>query len=766
MSKYIKEVYVNERIHKEPEECSDTDENGDENEHVREEKDLEGRITEDNAIDITKQLEDCHISSRNTDEIEVKSDSLEDDLINKLSGVSIKENAILFTPENTGISNQAQISELEARGPMRGIATDFRQGTNTTFFNSVESSWNYPESLPNFNCTSGKRKQAEYEENPTKFLSPSVYEEHLNDLDMMESRPLRNNQESNVDVAVVPDMCDIDNLLQMLGNGTDNNFPGSNKLQSDLLDYNSEGYASEDSPVHETAYSPVGIDSPPPSNLSHLSDDSGISNSSQSMSSPDQIYKYEVESPMPKSCDDLFEERKDELADLLNILARDIKNDEKLKKEDMARRNLPQKASNELNASLPPKECQTWPRHTNEENNRPLNNFMESNEKLPVGQHSTRIKLAAKENNFRCPNTTHVSPQTTAGSLVSCRQAIPISVNILPSGNCHSKPLNTVPSSTCPILVISQNQPLVVVSPIPIKPTQQTKKQSSFVPILPRLTPVNQKISTVNNVTSTSRVPTTVVAAAEEHVANNSDKKPTHIQKYKVDDNKRLNLARRLVAKMTSDDLKFQDNEGDTYLHVAACKSDKNMVQALLERLEREKLLGMIDVHNLRRQTALYCAVSGNNPGMVEMLLRYGADINTLAERVVQSNHFKDITSALSALHVASTNGNEYLATLRTLLQSKDLLLNNPNSDGQTALHCAILCHNKNRNNQNNEYIDSRQVIELLINHGADINAQDKKNGKTPLMYALESRNVELIYSVVKNVDADKKSLYLVYNIK
>lgn len=38
------------------------------------------------------------------------------------------------------------------------------------------------------------------------------------------------------------------------------------------------------------------------------------------------------------------------------------------------------------------------------------------------------------------------------------------------------------------------------------------------------------------------------------------------------------------------------------YLHVAVCKTDPNMVLALLERLMRENLSQMIDVENKHRQ--------------------------------------------------------------------------------------------------------------------------------------------------------------------
>lgn len=338
-----------------------------------------------------------------------------------------------------------------------------------------------------------------------------------------------------------------------------------------------------------------------------------------------------------------------------------------------------------------------------------------------------------------------------------------------------------VPATTSqPVIMIPNGQAtqsiIVLVNSSPPAPPQ--KKTTTFVPIRPKipspLTPpsdLSPKAKT--EVIATKTAP--IVHATQTDNANAavnrnalsgqspmrppsahspSAQKPC-AQVRNCQQAKMLNVARRLVASMTTDDLQFKDLEGDTYLHVSVCKADRNMVQALLERMTREKLQVMINAQNSMRQTPLYLAVSSNHPEMVELLIQYGADVNLFAEHIQFDGLSKEIKAAL---HCAVSNGAEYLPTLQALLTAPNLKMDILNSDGHTPIHCAILEHGKVRGN---EVIDNLLIIQTLIKHGANLDAQGQKSGKTALMYALESRNISLIEHVVTLIDSIQLRTYL-----
>lgn len=176
------------------------------------------------------------------------------------------------------------------------------------------------------------------------------------------------------------------------------------------------------------------------------------------------------------------------------------------------------------------------------------------------------------------------------------------------------------------------------------------------------------------------------------------------------------------------------------------------MVQALVERLRREKLDLMIDVPNKKRQTPLYLAVAANQPMMVNTLIQCNANPCSMAQVYLSDGK---LLQAKAPIHVASSNGRTYLVTLQELIKSPDINLNIVNSEGHTALHCAILAHR--RQNKNGQSIDSIPIIETLLKAGAEPNSQDKTSGKTPLMYAIEKRDATLVERMLCMCDSGVK---------
>lgn len=204
-------------------------------------------------------------------------------------------------------------------------------------------------------------------------------------------------------------------------------------------------------------------------------------------------------------------------------------------------------------------------------------------------------------------------------------------------------------------------------------------------------------------------------------------------------------IARRCVASRTDEELLAIDSDGNNYLHAAVCVTDVNMVKALLERIKRIKKIEIINDCNSLNQTPLYLAVCYNKPAVVCELVRNGANPNIPGEK------------RRSALHCAATQGKEFNLTLKQLFESKKIDPNIKNCDGLTPLLCAIMEHGKivSRNNKN-VMIDNCVNVSLLLKNGADPEVYDGRNGMTPLMHAIERKDINLIEAIVKHVDPAK----------
>lgn len=295
------------------------------------------------------------------------------------------------------------------------------------------------------------------------------------------------------------------------------------------------------------------------------------------------------------------------------------------------------------------------------------------------------------------------------------------------------------PGTAVPVTATGQ---IIFIAPTPI--VQHTPKKG-LRKILPKLPQSGAGETGSNGITPTT-------SSSSKSVSNLARKAPNKTQQQAQGTsqvNKSLLFARRQLANHSIEDLTRANNEGDTCLHLAVCGGNCDQVQALLERFHRENLDNLIDQENLLRQTPLYMAVILNMPEMVSLFVRFQADVNVLAQCLSTDR----TVEVKAAIHVAAIHGDDYLETLVQLLKAKDISINIVNSYGQTALHSAILAHGKAKKNSNTERINSIETIKTLIKAGADPSAQDKKSGKTPLMYAIEQCCPDLVETILTTVE-------------
>ncbi|XP_036327805.1 NF-kappa-B inhibitor cactus-like [Rhagoletis pomonella] len=177
-----------------------------------------------------------------------------------------------------------------------------------------------------------------------------------------------------------------------------------------------------------------------------------------------------------------------------------------------------------------------------------------------------------------------------------------------------------------------------------------------------------------------------------------------------------------------------QNDEGDTYLHLACLSGQANIVSALIRLAVHPCLL---NIKNDYGQTPLHLAVLTNQIGILRMLLLAGAEPNL---RDCHGN---------TALHLACISGDEACVSALTLpfsaaeimethrkygFRPNNKLSNNleiRNYDGEFCVHLAAEAGHL-------------KILSILVHCGADINAREGKGGYTPLHISIEKGNEEI----------------------
>jgi ankyrin repeat protein len=173
-------------------------------------------------------------------------------------------------------------------------------------------------------------------------------------------------------------------------------------------------------------------------------------------------------------------------------------------------------------------------------------------------------------------------------------------------------------------------------------------------------------------------------------------------------------------------DLKAQDKDGRTSLHLAAFRGQTKVLEVLFKALEETKEADVIDIQDNDGWTALYLAsrVVGTDKS-VQLLVAANANVEV-----------KD-GDGRTVLHWAALDGHAQVvkmllahAKIADVLESQDCY-------GGTALHLAVEEHDLD-------------VIRLLLATGMDIERKDK-HGRTALHLAAVHGSVKLETGVVSS---------------
>ncbi|XP_018601067.1 NF-kappa-B inhibitor delta [Scleropages formosus] len=206
-------------------------------------------------------------------------------------------------------------------------------------------------------------------------------------------------------------------------------------------------------------------------------------------------------------------------------------------------------------------------------------------------------------------------------------------------------------------------------------------------------------------------------------------------------DSQKLEEARMYIQGMDYCKKMWQDEDGDTILHIYTAKGLREYAFAAAEDLCS---LGKLDSREHKGKTALLVAVTANQPLIVQDLLSLGADINACDDK------------GQTALHLAATYG--FPRVMQTILSmGLNVNLEARNFEGLTPLHCAAISHSNTMKalcstvpgladvGLQSQAEDKLSCVQLLLTYGASILSQDIKSNKTVLHLAVKEGNVQLV---------------------
>ncbi|XP_076824171.1 nuclear factor NF-kappa-B p105 subunit-like isoform X2 [Clavelina lepadiformis] len=177
-----------------------------------------------------------------------------------------------------------------------------------------------------------------------------------------------------------------------------------------------------------------------------------------------------------------------------------------------------------------------------------------------------------------------------------------------------------------------------------------------------------------------------------------------------------------------------RDENGDSVLHVAVIHDQLVALSAYLDVISTlsnsEEILNSM---NKQMQTPLHIAALTDNVTAVIGLLKAGSD-PLIADKFGNN-----------AIHVASRHGNaDILSRILNSRQMRGKLPEARNHRGLGYFHLAAKANKENR-----------QCLNLLKEHGFDVDMADSKSGMTALHLAAENRNLVVAGCLISECDAD-----------
>ena len=185
-----------------------------------------------------------------------------------------------------------------------------------------------------------------------------------------------------------------------------------------------------------------------------------------------------------------------------------------------------------------------------------------------------------------------------------------------------------------------------------------------------------------------------------------------------------------------------------------------------IQRGDREAVLKLleegadINVGDAQGRTPVMIATYQHNTDMVRVLLQAGADVNIrdnnkenpllhagaqgwldILSLAIEAHADTRLTNRFGGISIIPASERGHVEVVRELLTRTDINVNHINNLGWTALLEAIILSNGGKAHQ--------QIVQLLIDYGADVNLADK-DGVTPLLHARERGFTEIEHMLLQ----------------
>ena len=161
-----------------------------------------------------------------------------------------------------------------------------------------------------------------------------------------------------------------------------------------------------------------------------------------------------------------------------------------------------------------------------------------------------------------------------------------------------------------------------------------------------------------------------------------------------------------------------------------------------------------INVRDVQGRTPVMIATYQHHTDMVRTLLQAGADVNIcdnnkenpllhagaqgwldILRLAIEAHADTRLTNRFGGISIIPASERGHVEIVRELLARTDINVNHVNNLGWTALLEAIILSNGGKAHQ--------QIVQLLVDHGANVNLADK-DGVTPLQHARERSFTEI----------------------